>query len=88
MLPVSMLALGTLPPERIKNASGLFNLMRNFGGAVGLAVINTLLNERWDLHIQRLHEAVNWSRAGRERASPALTQHFTPRSAPTPSGRR
>ena len=47
----------------VKNASGLFNLMRNLGGAVGLAVINTLLNDRWDLHIQRLHEAVTWSRA-------------------------
>lgn len=60
MLPVSILALGTLPPERIKNASGLFNLTRNLGGAVGLAVITTLLNKRWDLHIARLHEAVNW----------------------------
>ena len=45
MMPVSMLALGTLPPERIKNASGLFNLTRNLGGAVGLAVITTILNE-------------------------------------------
>jgi len=62
MLPVSILALGTLPPERIKNASGLFNLTRNLGGAVGLAVITTLLNDRWDLHIQRLHESVTWSR--------------------------
>ena len=51
-----MLALGTLPPERIKNASGLFNLTRNLGGAVGLAVITTVLNNRWDLHIERLHE--------------------------------
>ena len=62
MIPVSMLALGTLPPERLKNASGLFNLMRNLGGAIGLAVITTVLNDRWDLHIARLHEAVTWSR--------------------------
>src|SRR3954447_3579479 len=56
MVPSNTIALGTLPPERVKNASGLFNLTRNLGGAVGLAVINQVLNERTDLHIARLHE--------------------------------
>ena len=37
MVPTNTIALGTLPPERVKNASGLFNLTRNLGGAVGLA---------------------------------------------------
>jgi len=49
MIPINNLSLGTLPPAQLKNASGLFNLMRNLGGAVGLALINTVLNERWDL---------------------------------------
>ena len=62
IVPVTNTALGTLSPERIKNASGLFNLTRNLGGALGLAVINTALNDRLDLHLARLHEAVNWSR--------------------------
>ncbi|GAC1477154.1 MAG: DHA2 family efflux MFS transporter permease subunit [Bradyrhizobium sp.] len=56
-------ALGTLPPDRVKNASGLFNLTRNLGGAVGLAVINQVLNERTDLHIARLQERVTWGNA-------------------------
>ncbi len=77
MIPVSMLALGTLSPERLKNASGLFNLMRNFGGAVGLAVINTLLNDRWDLHIQRLHDAVTWSRTAANERLADLAQHLS-----------
>ena len=51
----------TLPPERMKNASGLYNLTRNLGGAVGLALINTELNDRWDLHLARLHEGVTWA---------------------------
>jgi DHA2 family multidrug resistance protein len=63
MVPTNTIALGTLPPERVKNASGLFNLMRNLGGALGLAVINQVLNERTDLHIARLHERVNWGNA-------------------------
>jgi DHA2 family multidrug resistance protein len=63
MVPINNLSLGTLPPDQLKNASGLFNLTRNLGGAVGLAVINTLLNKRLDLHLARLHESVSWGRA-------------------------
>jgi DHA2 family multidrug resistance protein len=59
IIPVTNTALGTLPLDRVKNASGLFNLMRNLGGAIGLAAINTWFNDRMDLHLSRLHEAVN-----------------------------
>ena len=61
MVTVNNIALGTLTPDRLKNASGLFNLTRNLGGAVGLALINTVLNDRMDLHLQRLHDSVTWS---------------------------
>jgi DHA2 family multidrug resistance protein len=63
MVPTNTVSLGTLPPDRVKNASGLFNLTRNLGGAVGLAVINEVLNDRTDLHISRLQERVNWGNA-------------------------
>ena len=62
MVPINNLALGTMPPQKMKNASGLFNLMRNLGGAVGLALINTLLDKRMDLHLERLRESVTWGR--------------------------
>jgi DHA2 family multidrug resistance protein len=60
--PVNQIALGTIAPARLKNASGLYNLMRNLGGAVGLAVINTLVKDRSFLHRVHLGEAVNWAR--------------------------
>ncbi|TMJ47885.1 MAG: DHA2 family efflux MFS transporter permease subunit [Alphaproteobacteria bacterium] len=63
MIPTNNIALGTLAPERVKNASGLFNLTRNLGGAVGLALINQVLNDRTDLHIARLQERVTWGNA-------------------------
>jgi DHA2 family multidrug resistance protein len=63
MVPANTIALGTLSPELVKNASGLFNLTRNLGGAVGLAIINSVLNSRTDLHIVRLQERVNWGNA-------------------------
>ena len=43
LLPPTRAALGHFPPERIPDASGLFNLMRNLGGAIGLAVIDTIV---------------------------------------------
>src|ERR1700751_4461415 len=60
MVPTNNIALGTLPPDKVKNASGRFTLMRNLGGAVGLAVINEVLNDRTDLHISRLQDRVTW----------------------------
>ncbi len=39
---MTQLAFATLPPEEIQTASGLFNLMRNLGGALGVAVLNAL----------------------------------------------
>lgn len=57
-LPINSLALGTLPPEEVKNASGLYNLMRNLGGAIGLAVANTLMIQLNKQHYAVLREAV------------------------------
>jgi MFS transporter, DHA2 family, multidrug resistance protein len=76
MVPINNIALGTLPPDRIKNASGLYNLTRNLGGAVGLAVINTLVNDRLDLHLQRLRESVTWDSSTAMETLNALTLRF------------
>ena len=48
--PSVNLGLGSLPPERLKYASGLFNTMRNLGGAVGIAVCGAILNDRTNFH--------------------------------------
>src|SRR6266446_4151240 len=48
--PAVTLGLGSLPSERLKYASGLFNMMRNLGGAVGIAVCGAILNARTNFH--------------------------------------
>jgi MFS transporter, DHA2 family, multidrug resistance protein len=40
---LNTLALGALKPEQIGNASGIFNLMRNVGGSVGISMVTTLV---------------------------------------------
>jgi DHA2 family multidrug resistance protein len=46
LLPPTRLALGHLDKIRVPDASGLFNLMRNLGGAIGLALIDTVIYGR------------------------------------------
>jgi DHA2 family multidrug resistance protein len=77
MVPINNLSLGTLPKEQLKNASGLFNLTRNLGGAFGLAMINTILNKRLDLHLERLHESVSWGRAVAEHQLTSMQQSMS-----------
>ena len=52
--PSVNLGLGSLPPERLKYASGLFNMMRNLGGAVGIAVSAAILNDKTNFHFQMI----------------------------------
>lgn len=61
-MPINTIALGTLPPEKVKNASGLYNLMRNLGGAIGLALLNTILSDQKQLHWNRIAQQVNSGR--------------------------
>jgi DHA2 family multidrug resistance protein len=48
--PAVTLGLGSLPPDRLKYASGLFNMMRNLGGAVGIAACSAIINTRTNFH--------------------------------------
>ena len=47
----------------MRNAAGLYNLTRDLGGAIGLATIVTLMNERLHFHWGRLIENINPARA-------------------------
>ena len=78
MLPVNQLALGTLPPQQLKNASGLYNLMRNLGGAIGLALITTIATTRIAIHTQHLDEQVTWSRPAAVNMLNQMTWALTP----------
>ena len=42
-VPLTTMAMGTLPNEQVGNASGVYNLMRNTGGSIGIAAMTTML---------------------------------------------
>ncbi len=75
--PVVTLTLGGLPQERLKSASGLFNLMRNLGGAIGIAGCGTILNDRANLHFLRLAEHLNSTNAAMSQMVQQVSLRFT-----------
>jgi MFS transporter, DHA2 family, multidrug resistance protein len=56
LLPPTRLALGALTEAKVPDASGLFNLMRNLGGAIGIALIDTILYGRTGGHAEALRD--------------------------------
>src|SRR5256885_981219 len=56
LLPPTRLALEMLPHKQVPDASGLFNMMRNLGGAVGIALIDTILYGRTSGHIEAIRQ--------------------------------
>ena len=56
LLPPTRLALETLPHKQVPDASGLFNMMRNLGGAVGIALIDTIIYGRTSGHADALRQ--------------------------------
>ena len=53
-VPLSVAALGDLPPQSVGNGSGLYNLMRNVGGSIGISIVQTILARHEQLHRNEL----------------------------------
>ncbi|MEZ5936928.1 MAG: DHA2 family efflux MFS transporter permease subunit [Hyphomonadaceae bacterium] len=62
MVPVNFLALGTLSPPQLPNATGLITVCRNIGGAVGLAALNTMRLNFNNLHQQEISAGLDPTR--------------------------
>ena len=57
-VPISTAAYGTLRNDQIGNASGVFNLMRNVGGSIGISIAQTLLTRRVSVHQNEILNSV------------------------------
>ena len=78
-MPSNMIAMANLPIHQIRAASGLFTLVRNLGGAIGLATLNTELIQRQRLHMSRLSDAVNSGRSSISSMMDGLTGYLDDR---------
>ena len=74
--PLSAVATAGIEAEYAGSASGLFNMMRNLGGAMGIAALQTLLTKREQYHSNVLSQSVTvFEQATRTRID-QLTQYF------------
>jgi DHA2 family multidrug resistance protein len=74
--PSVNLGLGSLPPERLTYASGLFNMMRNLGGAVGIAVAAAILNDRTNAHFLMIASNLTPANGAMNRLVDSMTLRF------------
>lgn len=49
-VPLSTIAVGTLPREQIGNGTALQNLLRNLGGSIGISYVSTMLERLAQVH--------------------------------------
>jgi hypothetical protein len=66
----------SLPPERPKYASGLFNMMRNLGGAVGIAVCGAILNAQTNFHFNMIASHLTPANGPMDRLIAGVAQRY------------
>jgi DHA2 family multidrug resistance protein len=76
MLTLSNFAMSGIPPKDMPSASSLFNMTRNLGGSVGIAMLATALTNREHFHSARLGESVSMASAATQARLDQLSQAF------------
>ena len=74
--PAVNLGLASLPPERLNYASGLFNMMRNLGGAVGIVLCGAIINARTNFHFVAIASNLTPANGAMTRLLGDLTQRY------------
>jgi DHA2 family multidrug resistance protein len=76
MAPLAAIAIAGIEPEHASSASALFNAMRNLGGAVGIALLQTLLTKREQFHSDILSSQVTLLAEGTRQRLDRLVDYF------------
>jgi DHA2 family multidrug resistance protein len=59
IVPLSLITTGNIAPKNAAAASGLFNMLRNLGGSIGIALLSALITQREHFHSHHLGEAIS-----------------------------
>jgi DHA2 family multidrug resistance protein len=74
--PLSAVATAGIEPENAGSASALFNMMRNLGGAIGIAALQTFLTKREQFHSNTLTDSVSLFEETTRARLAGLTTYF------------
>ena len=80
-VPITTQAYSTLRNDQIGNASGIFNLLRNIGGSVGISIAQTMLVRRTDVHQTQIVNYVSTTQLWFEQQLSAITGYLTQHTA-------
>ncbi|MGH9608363.1 MAG: DHA2 family efflux MFS transporter permease subunit [Bryobacteraceae bacterium] len=76
-VPLSAIALAELPKAMVGNGSGLYNLMRNLGGSIGISVFETILARHEQIHHSQLVQHLTPMRIITQNHLHSLTNEFS-----------
>ncbi|MEO7495832.1 MAG: DHA2 family efflux MFS transporter permease subunit [Massilia sp.] len=79
MLTLSNFAMNGIPPRDMASASSLFNMTRNLGGSIGIAMLATTLTNREHFHSARIGEAITGFSSATQQRLDELTAAFVGR---------
>ncbi|MEO6381146.1 MAG: MDR family MFS transporter [Nitrobacter sp.] len=85
LTPLSVVATAGIEAENAGSASGLFNMMRNLGGAVGIAMLQTFLTKREQFHSNVLMQSVSTLEQATRARIEQLTNYFATHGVADPA---
>ena len=80
-VPLSTTAMAGIPNEELGNASGLYNLLRNIGGSIGIAVVNTIVIRHEQVHRSELSHDLSAANPTLQARMQGLQQYLHTRGA-------
>jgi len=86
MIAAQQMSIGTLPVTQMKDASGLINLIRNVAGAIGLAVLSTILSHQNAVHFMDIASAASQANPTTTDMMNGLSQMMTAGGMNDPDG--
>lgn len=84
LTPLTSIATGGIAPKDAANASGLFNMLRNLGGAIGTASLQTIITKREQFHSNIIGQSVTLYREEVRQRISQMTDVFLARGADRP----
>ena len=81
LTPLTSIATGSIAPEDAANASGLFNMLRNLGGAIGTASLQTIITKREQFHSNVIGQSVTLYRGEVRQRIGQMTDYFVAHGA-------
>ncbi|SAK84066.1 EmrB/QacA family drug resistance transporter [Caballeronia temeraria] len=77
MMPLNQASMAAVSREESGDAAGLYNMARNLGGSVGLAILGTVIDRRNDFHTASIRESLTANSViGQERMAASAASFF------------